>query len=336
MSVLSRRRSPSRPEVRGHSLHSSRAPNTRWSAIDPSYKWTNESTHFCWAAIAGVVVEDGDETSCPFPNKLKCIVIHLRSFTLLALSPTPCLGTTRPMSTEASSSRRRGDESDDERLPTSSSSIPSTSQSIPQQQGQASGGGAGEEDAEAAEIAAMKARVAEMEAEAAKLRELTAASEAASQGASNGGEGDVNMSDEDREATDSRSVYVGNVSYLSLSLSLHRNQRLNIALYIGWLRCDTRRDSTTLCFMWYYQPSDNLVRQVHGTQRVCPKSVLFFRCTAQTDPIRHNRQIRLRRICWTQSRRSGCSSQRINVPRSITQSDAETNKFTRNVSSWTR
>ena len=116
------------------------------------------------------------------------------------------------MSGEASSSRRRGDESDDERLPTSSSSIPSTSQSNNPQTSTTGAGGAGEEDAEAAEIAAMKARVAEMEAEAAKLRELTAASEAASQGASNGGEGDVNMSDEDREATDSRSVYVGNVS----------------------------------------------------------------------------------------------------------------------------
>lgn len=74
----------------------------------------------------------------------------------------------------------------------------------------------GDDDAEAAEIAAMKARVAEMEAEAQKLRELTAASEAAHNAASGGdGSGDAAMSDEDREAVDSRSIYVGNVSSFS-------------------------------------------------------------------------------------------------------------------------
>ncbi|KWU41724.1 RNA-binding domain-containing protein, partial [Rhodotorula sp. JG-1b] len=74
------------------------------------------------------------------------------------------------------------------------------------------------------EIAAMRARVAEMEAEAAKLRELTAASEAAanagaSSGAGGGADGaggeDVSMSDEDRAAVDARSIYVGNVDYNS-------------------------------------------------------------------------------------------------------------------------
>ncbi|GAA5954346.1 hypothetical protein JCM3765_004429 [Sporobolomyces pararoseus] len=119
------------------------------------------------------------------------------------------------MSTELSSTHRRGDESEDERPSQlgDSSSISNNTTSTP-----ANPQGGGEEDAEAAEIAAMKARVAEMEAEAAKLRELTAASEAAqasSHGAGNGQgqEGDVNMSDEDREATDQRSVYVGNVDY---------------------------------------------------------------------------------------------------------------------------
>ena len=71
----------------------------------------------------------------------------------------------------------------------------------------------------------MRARVAEMEAEAAKLRELTAASEAAanvgaSSGAGGGADGaaggeDVSMSDEDRAAVDARSIYVGNVRALS-------------------------------------------------------------------------------------------------------------------------
>jgi hypothetical protein len=49
--------------------------------------------------------------------------------------------------------------------------------------------------------------VAEMEAEAAKLREMTAASDAAADQ-----NGDATMSDDDKEAVDSRSIYVGNVS----------------------------------------------------------------------------------------------------------------------------
>ncbi|GAA5932659.1 polyadenylate-binding protein [Sporobolomyces koalae] len=116
------------------------------------------------------------------------------------------------MSAELTSPRRRGEESDDDKptLDLSSASNPALASSAPDATD-------GDEDAEAREIAAMKARVAEMEAEAAKLRELTAASEAAANGASgasNGGaEGDVTMSEEDREATDARSVYVGNVDY---------------------------------------------------------------------------------------------------------------------------
>lgn len=121
--------------------------------------------------------------------------------------------------------RRRENESDDERpsgLESSSSApLSSTTTNNP-----STTTGGGDDDAEAAEIAAMKARVAEMEAEAAKLRELTAASEAAQASANGGGqEGDVAMSDEDREATDQRSVYVGNVRS-SRSLSLFPHERL--------------------------------------------------------------------------------------------------------------
>ncbi|GAA6057465.1 hypothetical protein JCM3770_000775 [Rhodotorula araucariae] len=112
------------------------------------------------------------------------------------------------MSTEASDRRRGSLEDGDSLLPPAAS----TSTSAPARAAPSSD--AGDDDAEAAELAAMRARVAEMEAEAAKLRELTAASEAAS--SSGGGDGtDVNMSDEDREAVDARSVYVGNVDYNS-------------------------------------------------------------------------------------------------------------------------
>ncbi|GAA5987602.1 hypothetical protein JCM11641_005379 [Rhodosporidiobolus odoratus] len=109
-----------------------------------------------------------------------------------------------------SASPRRRESLDDPAplLPTSTTSInqPPASETANQDSN-------ADDDAEAAELAAMKARVAEMEAEAQKLRELTAASEAASNAA--GETGDVSMSDEDREAVDARSIYVGNVDYSS-------------------------------------------------------------------------------------------------------------------------
>jgi len=81
------------------------------------------------------------------------------------------------------------------------------------------------------ELEAMKARVREMEAEAAKLREMQAVAERAQNGTSNtdgtsgqtgdaaGADGSEGASatpgptDEEKEAVDSRSIYVGNVDY---------------------------------------------------------------------------------------------------------------------------
>lgn len=57
------------------------------------------------------------------------------------------------------------------------------------------------------QIEAMKARLAEMEKDAQKLREMNAAQ--AEKDKTNAPAG---MSDEEREAVDSRSIYVGNVS----------------------------------------------------------------------------------------------------------------------------
>ncbi|KAG2177146.1 hypothetical protein INT43_007803 [Umbelopsis isabellina] len=65
--------------------------------------------------------------------------------------------------------------------------------------GDVENGAAGEDDPE---LAAMKARVEEMEQEAAKLRDMTAEVEKT-----------MNGPEEDKEAVDSRSVYVGNVDY---------------------------------------------------------------------------------------------------------------------------
>ncbi|KAK7470885.1 hypothetical protein VKT23_002301 [Stygiomarasmius scandens] len=65
------------------------------------------------------------------------------------------------------------------------------------------------EEAETKEILLMKQRVAEMEAEAEKLRQLQAAAEA---GDSSAGGAPMETED-DKSAADSRSVYVGNVDY---------------------------------------------------------------------------------------------------------------------------
>ncbi|KAF8076159.1 translation protein SH3-like domain-containing protein [Lyophyllum atratum] len=68
------------------------------------------------------------------------------------------------------------------------------------------------EEAESKEIMLMKQRVAEMEKEAKKLRELQAAAEEASNAAE--GEDGVPMeTEEDKTQADTRSVYVGNVDY---------------------------------------------------------------------------------------------------------------------------
>jgi len=67
----------------------------------------------------------------------------------------------------------------------------------------------GEED-ETEEISLMKQRVAEMEREAEKLRELQAAAESAS--TPEGADGAAPL-DEDKPAIDGRSVFVGNVDY---------------------------------------------------------------------------------------------------------------------------
>jgi hypothetical protein len=61
----------------------------------------------------------------------------------------------------------------------------------------------------------MKQRVAEMEKEADKLRQLQAAAETATEG------GDAIVTDEDKAVADSRSVFVGNVSVCFLGLHVY-------------------------------------------------------------------------------------------------------------------
>ncbi|KAF9916547.1 cytoplasmic RNA-binding protein [Linnemannia zychae] len=83
------------------------------------------------------------------------------------------------------------------------------------------------------EIEAMKQRVKEMEAEAAKLREMQAQAEK-----------DMNMVEEDKEAVDSRSVYVGNVDWGSTPEEIQAH----------FQSCGTINRITILCDKWTGQP----------------------------------------------------------------------------------
>lgn len=106
------------------------------------------------------------------------------------------------------------------------------------------GEGINGEDEEAAaardalEIIAMKARVAEMEQEAAKLREMNAA--VAQESEENAPAG---MSDEEKEAVDSRSIYVGNVSTLPLGDDPRRS-RARTAAHRSFARKQVDYEST--------------------------------------------------------------------------------------------
>ncbi|KAK3820418.1 MAG: hypothetical protein J3Q66DRAFT_399800 [Benniella sp.] len=83
------------------------------------------------------------------------------------------------------------------------------------------------------EIEAMKQRVKEMEAEAAKLREMQAQAEK-----------EMNMVEEDKEAVDSRSVYVGNVDWGSTPEEIQAH----------FQSCGTINRITILCDKWTGQP----------------------------------------------------------------------------------
>ncbi|CAH1755923.1 18136_t:CDS:2 [Entrophospora sp. SA101] len=87
------------------------------------------------------------------------------------------------------------------------------------------------EDAEALE--AMKQRVKEMEEEAAKLREMQAQVEK-----------EMNLSAEDKEAIDARSIYVGNVDYACTPQELQNH----------FQSCGTINRVTILCDKWSGHP----------------------------------------------------------------------------------
>lgn len=84
--------------------------------------------------------------------------------------------------------------------------------------------GTGSDDVDDAALEAMKARVAEMEAEAAKLREMQEQANNG-MGAGDGASSQAAMlTEEEKEEVDARSVYVGNVSntnYVETNASLN-------------------------------------------------------------------------------------------------------------------
>jgi hypothetical protein len=77
------------------------------------------------------------------------------------------------------------------------------------------------------EIQLMKERVAEMEREASKLRELQAAAESANADSEMDGSGVPMETEEDKALIDSRSVYVGNVRFLCVDLPILMAYSLN-------------------------------------------------------------------------------------------------------------
>ncbi|KAF9969859.1 cytoplasmic RNA-binding protein, partial [Modicella reniformis] len=83
------------------------------------------------------------------------------------------------------------------------------------------------------DIEAMKQRIKEMEVEAAKLREMQAQAEK-----------DMNMTEEDKEAVDARSVYVGNVDWGSTPEELQAH----------FQSCGTINRITILCDKWTGHP----------------------------------------------------------------------------------
>jgi hypothetical protein len=74
------------------------------------------------------------------------------------------------------------------------------------------------------EIQLMKERVAEMEREASKLRELQAAAESANADSEMDGSGVPMETEEDKALIDGRSVYVGNVSTVCFVLAFRSYQ----------------------------------------------------------------------------------------------------------------
>jgi hypothetical protein len=74
----------------------------------------------------------------------------------------------------------------------------------------------GGDDLDDAALEAMKARVAEMEAEAAKLREMQEQA-GDGMGSAEGGAQPMVLTEEEKEEVDARSVYVGNVSVKEIS-----------------------------------------------------------------------------------------------------------------------
>lgn len=106
----------------------------------------------------------------------------------------------------------------------------------------------------------MKQRVAEMEAEAAKLREMQAEAEAKeAQPASPGTPMDA---EDDKTMSDSRSVYVGNVRR-PRPFSGGDHLLTSGVLFAGRVRCDAGRHPGAFPGVRDYQPSDDSLRQVH-------------------------------------------------------------------------
>lgn len=128
--------------------------------------------------------------------------------------------------------------------------------------------GIGSDDVDDAALEAMKARVAEMEAEAAKLREMQEQANNG-MGAGDGASSQAAMlTEEEKEEVDARSVYVGNVSNATHAET--NAHPLTLLSSSGRLWRDTRGSATAFLLVRHHKSSDDTLRQVHRTsKRVC-------------------------------------------------------------------
>ena len=106
----------------------------------------------------------------------------------------------------------------------------------------------------------MKSRLEEYEKEAAQLREMRDAQERealAIAAVAGPADGSAMETEDDKQAADERSIYVGNVS----GYSAKNNERPFIVycscLFSGRLQLHSRRNPGSLCILWNYQPRNH-------------------------------------------------------------------------------
>lgn len=114
----------------------------------------------------------------------------------------------------------------------------------------------------------MKQRVEEMEREASKLRELQAAAEKSENPDAATDDAAVPMeTDEDKAASDGRSIYVGNVRVVFVNSGTLSDPEMVFSSHIGGLWGDPRGNPATFPGLRDYQSGNYHLRQIHRSSK---------------------------------------------------------------------